>query len=59
MRVETVCAWCNGLIAIGEWHAESDDRCIVRYAICPECREMFLENLEYAFCRRIRVLLMN
>jgi len=59
MRVEVVCAWCNQLIAIGECQAESDDRCIVRYSICPGCRDKLLENLEYAFCRRIRVLLMN
>ena len=59
MRAEIVCAWCNQLIAIGEWQAASDDRCIVRYSICSECRAEFLENLEYAFCRRIRVLLMN
>jgi hypothetical protein len=59
MKVEVVCAWCNRLIAVRETQAESDDRCIVSHSICSECRATLLENLEYAFCRRIRVLLMN
>jgi hypothetical protein len=59
MKVEVVCAWCNRLIAVRETQAESDDRSIVSHSICPECRDRLLGNLEYAFCRRIRVLLTN
>jgi hypothetical protein len=59
MRLETVCAWCNRLIAVREAQVENEGQCIVSHSICPECRDKLLGNLEYAFCRRIRVLLMN
>ena len=59
MRVEVVCAWCNRLITVRQYQGENEGRCIVSHSICPECRERLLENLEYAFCRRMRILLMN
>ena len=59
MYVRSVCAWCGRLMSITEYDSGDKDDWRTSYSICPECREKLLENLEYAFCRRIRVLLMN